>query len=195
MLLIFDGLDELAMQGKLTIEVARDFLEKVKNDLRGWNQIDLKIQVLISVRELVVPHLGETKDSPQILYLLPYWLSKDDLKKDSYVDQQALLKVDQRQDWWRRYGKLRQKIYQNLPEELAKIETLQEVTAQPLLNYLVALSYEEGGLDFSQKVTLNQIYQDLLHRVYKREWEKIQHPTLKNKDVQITEEQFMEAIA
>jgi len=193
LLLIFDGLDELAMQGKLATEVARDFLEKVKNDLRGWNQTDLKIQVLISGRELVVQHLGEAKDSPQILHLLPYWLSEEDFKKDTYVDDQALLEIDQRQDWWRRYGELKQKNYQGLPEELAKIETLQEITAQPLLNYLVALSYEAGELDFSKGVTLNQIYKDLLHRVYKREWAEIQHPTLKN--VQITEDQFMQAMA
>jgi hypothetical protein len=193
LLLIFDGLDELAMQGKLATEVARDFLEKVKNDLRGWNQTDLKIQVLISGRELVVQHLGEAKDSPQILHLLPYWLSEEDFKKDTYVDEQALLEIDQRQDWWRCYGELKQKNYQGLPEELAKIETLQEITAQPLLNYLVALSYEAGELDFSKGVTLNQIYKDLLHRVYKREWAEIQHPTLKN--AQITEDQFMQAMA
>ncbi|MEB3191676.1 MAG: ATP-binding protein, partial [Snowella sp.] len=59
LLLIFDGLDELAMQGKLATEVARDFLDKVKNDLRGWNQTGLTIQVLISGRELVIQHLGE----------------------------------------------------------------------------------------------------------------------------------------
>ncbi|MEB3310388.1 MAG: ATP-binding protein [Snowella sp.] len=195
LLLIFDGLDELAMQGKLATEVARDFLEKVKNDLRGWNQTSLTIQVLISGRELVVQHLGEAKDSPQILHLLPYWLSEEDLEKDNYVDEKALLEIDQRQNWWRRYGELKQKNYQSLPKELAQIETLQEITAQPLLNYLVALSYDAGELDFSQNVTLNQIYKDLLHRVYKREWAEIQHPTLKHKDVQITEEQFMQAMA
>ena len=193
LLVILDGLDELAMQGKLATEVAQQFLQKVKEDLQRFNQSSLRVQVLVSGRELVVQHLGEAKDSQQILHLLPYWLSKEDLKKDSYVDEQALLEIDQRQNWWWRYGELKQKNYQGLPEELAKIETLQEITAQPLLNYLVALSYDAGELDFSEKITLNQIYKDLLHRVYKREWAEIQHPTLKN--VQITEEQFMQAMA
>ena len=193
LLVILDGLDELAMQGKLATEVAQQFLQKVKEDLQRFNQSSLRVQVLVSGRELVVQHLGEAKDSQQILHLLPYWLSKEDLKKDSYVDEQALLEIDQRQNWWWRYGELKQKNYQGLPEELAKIETLQEITAQPLLNYLVALSYDAGELDFSEKITLNQIYKDLLHRVYKREWAEIQHPTLK--DVQITEDQFMQAMA
>jgi hypothetical protein len=173
LLVILDGLDELAMQGKLATEVAQQFLQRVKEDLQRFNQSSLRVNVLVSGRELVVQHLGEAKDSQQILHLLPYWLSKEDLKKDSYVDEQALLEIDQRQNWWQRYGELKQKNYQSLPEELAQIETLQEVTAQPLLNYLVALSYDAGELDFSHTITLNQIYKDLLHRVYKREWADI----------------------
>jgi hypothetical protein len=202
LLMILDGLDELAMQGKLATEVAQQFLQRVKEDLQRFNQSSLRVQVLVSGRELVIQHLGEAKDSSQILHLLPYWLSKEDWRKNMYVDEQALLwieqrddwlQVDQRQDWWRRYGELKQKNYSGLPEELAEIETLQEITAQPLLNYLVALSYDAGELDFSKGVTLNQIYKDLLHRVYKRDWAEIQHPTLKN--VQITEDQFVQAMA
>jgi DNA replication protein DnaC len=193
LLVILDGLDELAMQGKLATEVAQQFLQRVKEDLQRFNQSSLRIKILVSGRELVVQHLEEVKDSQQILHLLPYWLSKEDLQKDSYVDEKKLLETDQRNDWWQRYGELKQKNYQGLPEELAKIETLQEITAQPLLNYLVALSYEAGELDFSEKITLNQIYKDLLHRVYKREWADIQHPTLKN--AQISEDEFIEAMA
>ena len=167
------------MQGKLATEVAQKFVDKVKDELRGWNHTDLSIRVLMSGRELVVQHLGEVNNSPQILPILPYFIN-------SYY-------TDQRRDWWQRYGELKGKNYSGLPKELAKIETLQEITAQPLLNYLVALSYDAGELDFSEKITLNQIYKDLLHRVYKREWAEIQHPTLKN--VQITEDQFMQAMA
>ena len=69
----------------------------------------------------MVRHLGEAKDSQQILHLLPYWLSKEDLEKDSYVDEQTLLEIDQRQNWWKRYGELKSKNYGGLPEELAQI--------------------------------------------------------------------------
>ncbi|MEB3190399.1 MAG: pentapeptide repeat-containing protein [Snowella sp.] len=193
LLVILDGLDELAMQGKLATEVAQQFLQRVKEDLQRFNQSSLRVQILVSGRELVVQHLGEAKDSHQVLHLLPYWLSKEELKKDNYVDDKNLLETDQRQNWWQRYGELKGKNYSGLPKELSEIETLQEITAQPLLNYLVALSYDAGELDFSKKITLNQIYKDLLHRVYKREWAEIQHPTLKN--AQITEDQFIQAMA
>ena len=186
LLVILDGLDELAMQGKLATEVAQQFLQQVKKDLQRFNQSSLRVQVLVSRRELVVQHSGEAKDSSQILYLLPYWLSEDDLKKDSYVDEQTLLEIDQRQDWWRLYGILKGTSYQGLPEKLASIKTLQEITAQPLLNYLVALSYEAGELDFSQEISLNKIYDNLLNQIYKRDWElKRPHPTTADIDKEV----------
>jgi reverse gyrase len=85
LLVILDGLDELDIQAT---EVAQQFLQQVKKDLRLFNQSSLRVQVLVSGREWVVRHLGEAKDSQQILHLLPYWLSKEDMKKDSYVDEQ-----------------------------------------------------------------------------------------------------------
>ena len=88
LLVILDGLDELDIQAT---EVAQQFLQQVKKDLRLFNQSSLRVQVLVSGREWVVRHLGEAKDSQQILHLLPYWLSKEDLEKDSYVDEQTLL--------------------------------------------------------------------------------------------------------
>jgi hypothetical protein len=180
LLVILDGLDELDMQAT---EVAQKFLQQVKKDLKRFNQSSLRVKVLVSGREWVVQHLGEAKDSQQILHLLPYWLSKEELEKDSYVDEQTLLEIDQRQDWWQLYGELKGKNYEVLPEELAQIETLQEITAQPLLNYLVVLSYEAGELDFSQEISLNQIYDDLLNQIYKRDWEqKRQHPGIADID-------------
>lgn len=195
LLLILDGLDELAMQGKLATEIAQQFLQRVKEDLQRFNQSNLRVQILVSGRELVVRHLEEAKNSSQIFHLLPYWLSREKFKKDNYVDEKKLLGIDQRQDWWRRYGELKQKNYSGLPEELVRIETLQEITAQPLLNYLVVLSYEAGELDFTGEININRIYDDLLNQIYKRDWEqKRQHPTIAN----INKEDFvkvMESIA
>jgi len=52
---------------------------------------------------------------------------------------------------------------------------LLEITAQPLLNYLVALSLEGGKLQFSEETNLNEIYGDLLEAVYERGYEKQGH--------------------
>lgn len=49
---------------------------------------------------------------------------------------------------------------------------LDEITAQPLLNYLVALSFSRDKLDFTKDVNLNSIYGDLVGAVHERGYEK-----------------------
>ena len=65
-----------------------------------------------------------------------------------------------------------------MPEPLRQ-EGLADVTAQPLLNYLLALSYRRGKLDFSMAPNLNLIYRDLLDAIYERPWGPVGHPTKK----------------
>jgi len=59
-----------------------------------------------------------------------------------------------------------------LPKELIHPD-LDEITAQPLLNYLVALSFTRGKLDFSSDINLNSIYSDLVAAVHERGYESI----------------------
>ena len=74
---------------------------------------------------------------------------------------------------------LKGKEYSGLPKELDR-DNLLEINSQALLNYLVALSFIRGEVDFSQESNLNIIYADLLKSVYQRVWEKErQHPAVK----------------
>ena len=178
LLLIFDGLDELAMQGKVAVQVAQDFVQEVQTKLLAYNRDRARIFVLISGRDLVVQaNRSKFRLEGQILYILPYFQTDSELRKHQFVDEQQLLKADRRQEWWQTYGKLRGQDYPGLPSELDRGK-LTEITAQPLLNYLVALSYDRKELDFSEDSNLNTIYADLLDRVYQRDWENYQHPTL-----------------
>jgi hypothetical protein len=95
-------------------------------------------------------------------------------ESNNYVDEQTLLEQDQRQIWWQSYGEAKGKEYTGLPPELDN-PNLVEITAQPLLNYLVALSIEGGKLKFSEQTNLNEIYGDLLEAVYERGYEKQGH--------------------
>jgi hypothetical protein len=56
-----------------------------------------------------------------------------------------------------------------LPKKL-KRDDLQEATAQPLLNYILALSRRRGVLDLTATANLNAIYADLLEAVWERRW-------------------------
>ena len=51
-----------------------------------------------------------------------------------------------------------------------KNKKLTEVTSQPLLNYLVALSFIRGKVDFKKASNLNVLYADLIDAVYERSY-------------------------
>ena len=176
-LLIFDGLDELAMQGKTAVEVARDFVIEVQTKLSRYNHNEAKVLVLMSGRDLAVQaNQARFRQEGQILHVIPYVQSNYENKKHSYIDDSELLATDQRQDWWRAYGKLKGKNYESLPEELDR-GNLFEITAQPLLNYLVAVTYESKTFNFSVDSNINGIYNHLLEKVLKRDWDNYPYPS------------------
>jgi uncharacterized protein YjbI with pentapeptide repeats len=185
LLIIFDGLDELAMRGKIGEKAAQDFVREVQRKVERFNQLKTSVQVLISGREVVV-QANETdfRKEGQVLYVLPYFLSEDERKH--YIDSQNLLEQDQRQLWWQFYGKASGKNYQGLPAELDQ-GNLTEITAQPLLNYLVALSVRRGKLKFTKETNLNTVYDDLLKAVYERGWENYKHKAIQG----IEEKEFV----
>ncbi len=124
--------------------------------------------MLISGRDVVVQsNKNNFKKPQQIITILPYWVGNS----DDFSDVDNLLKVDQRHQWWQQYGQAKGKNYAQLPPELSG-ENLQEITAQPLLNYLIALTFERGEVQFSQETNLNNIYENLLKAVYERGYEK-----------------------
>jgi uncharacterized protein YjbI with pentapeptide repeats/adenylate kinase family enzyme len=173
LLIIFDGLDELAMQGKIAERTAQEFMREVQRKVERFNQQEICLQVLIGGRELVV-QANETdfRKEGQILHILPYFVPKKE--RESYVDAEKRLDEDHRQIWWKNYGAASGKGYEGLPSELDQ-GNLTEITAQPLLNYLVALSLQRGKLEFSTATNLNAIYNDLLTAIYERGWAGHQH--------------------
>jgi uncharacterized protein YjbI with pentapeptide repeats len=166
-LLIFDGLDEIAKQGTVSAEIAQAFVREVERTVRRHNATELNLQVLITGRELLVEaNKPELRKHRQVLYVLPYLISNG----DAYKDPDKVTRQDQRHDWWQRYGKAIGVDLSGIPNELIR-KDLDEVTAQPLLNYLLALSYRRDEIDFTKEVDLNSIYRDLLEAVYERAYE------------------------
>ncbi len=191
LLIIFDGLDELASQGKAAAETARAFIREVDRTVEKRNLQGLRLRVLISGRELVVQENEcEFRRPRQVLNLLPYFVPANERvnrhypgERVEYSDLKGLLKKDLREEWWQRYGALSGKGFNGLPNDINR-DDLTEVTAQPLLNYLVALSYTRGKIDFAKGINLNLIYSDLVAAVYQRGYERkrtygpIRHMTL-----------------
>lgn len=95
-LLIFDGLDELALQGKIARETARRFVRQIQQAVERLNQYEgLRVQVLICGREMVVQESQEEVRHHQILHLLGY------TAEGEYGDPEKLLEEDQRDGWWK----------------------------------------------------------------------------------------------
>jgi uncharacterized protein YjbI with pentapeptide repeats len=184
-LVIFDGLDELAMQGKLAAELAQQFVREVRDKVALLNVRGTRLKVLISGRELAVQsNTADFKRSRQILHVLPYFVAEDSRK--GYTDARNLLAEDQRQQWWKNYGEVSGHDYEGMPRELNRDE-LSEITSQPLLNYLVALSHTRGEVNLATESNLNVIYRDLLKAVYERGWGGGSHPALQG----VSEEKFV----
>jgi uncharacterized protein YjbI with pentapeptide repeats len=177
LLIIFDGLDELSKQGKIAEEIAKQFVEEVRSRVWQFNQHKTRLLVLLSGREVSVQaNRSKFRELHQTLHITPYFVTEEEREdaSNNYVDEQTLLEQDQRQIWWQSYGEAKGKEYTGLPPELDN-PNLVEITAQPLLNYLVALSIEGGKLKFSEQTNLNEIYGDLLEAVYERRYEKQGH--------------------
>ena len=179
LLLIFDGLDELASLGKAAAETARAFIREVERTVDKRNSNTVRLRVLISGRELIVQeNESEFRRTRQILNILPYYVAEEDDSRrrtlrpeEQFHDPDGLLKEDLRQKWWTNYGQVTGRAFESLPKELSRVD-LEEITAQPLLNYLVALSYTRGKLDFGKDVNLNAVYEDLVAAVHERAYEK-----------------------
>ena len=195
-LIIFDGLDELAMQGDFAQGFANNFLVEVVRKSRHFNKERCRVNFLITSRNIIHgKKFHSFLKEGQILNILPYFLGREKFQKAqqilqksediNWIDEEYLLAIDQRQEWWLRYGQLTGRGFQSLPDDLVQSD-LSEITTQPLLNYLIALSYTSGNINFSTINSTNQIYEDLIHQVYKRVWENYQHPTLGH----ISEEEF-----
>ncbi len=168
-LLVFDGLDELASLGKVAAQVARDFIQAVERLIERRNLGPAPILVLLSGREVIVQeNETEFRRPKQVLNILPYLVADD---KSSFVDPKSLLDIDLRDAWWKNYGRLLGEKFDGIPKAL-KISEIDEITAQPLLNYLVALSFRRGKLDFSRRLNLNSVYSDLVAAVHERGYEK-----------------------
>ncbi|MGC4042789.1 MAG: pentapeptide repeat-containing protein [Armatimonas sp.] len=154
-LLCVDGLDELAMAGATAQEAATNFVRHLVGVLNTGGG---RIRALLGGRELIVSQCKNEMTSKQVLYMTPY-------------------SDEKRSEWWSKYGAASKRGYLELPEDLER-EDLEELTRQPLFNYLIALSYNrfvsapEGAdvLNFANAVTVNEIYGDLLRSVWQRRW-------------------------
>ncbi len=166
LLIIFDGLDELSKQGRIGAEIAQQFVREIEKKVELRNEKEIHLQVLLSGRALFIQaNASEFRKREEILHILPFVESKNFAARIS--DPKGLLQIDQRDLWWQKYGLASGMNFNAMPEQF-KTDELQDITAEPLLNYLFAIIYAKDNLESTTDINLNDIYEKLLNSVYQR---------------------------
>ena len=170
LVLIFDGLDEIARPGETADDIARDMMSWVRelyNELKG--DTGRLHRILITGR---MPSFQAARKSMnimgrkaiEVLDLLPI----NETMFSAAEGEKELIQSDQRPLWWARYSSA---LGRNAkpPSGLAE-PRLESLTAEPLLCYLLALSgyLEQGSLEAAEN--RNRIYARLIHDVWRRAW-------------------------
>ena len=184
-LLILDGLDELSRGGQFGRDVIRAFMSQVTALLKAWNDREsARLLVLICGRPVAVGEIkAEVRADGAVLNLLPFLVNEQTTPEwfrgvTPGVDPRGLLECDQRAEWYQKYSAVRGLTDGDGLHAKIKIRAdLDAVTAQPLLNYLIAFltrETEAGELP----ANLCGVYEALLYKIWQRGWDRGQVPAI-----------------
>lgn len=187
-LFVFDGLDELAKAGAVSLELARRFIGDLQQLVALQNNHQYRIKVLVTGRDLVIQQ-NETRfdGEGQILRLMPYHSAELEIEEKQIKKGKKLFSKDQRREWWTKYWKAKGKPADELPIDLLEdpSKELLSISAEPLLNYLLARAYEKDAKVLSGEQNLNTVYRSLVIGVYNRSYSGgKKHLSLKEEDFQ-----------
>lgn len=166
-IIIFDGLDEIAAPGEAAKDTIGTFANKLNSlysSLTGRDNRALKVVVsgrmpaFQSAQRYLVPKLHASIET---------W-GFTGLEEGEFGEVEEIRALDQRQQWWSQYAKLVGED-PTLPEAF-KNKRLESITHEPLLCYLLALSgYATSHWELAAE-NRNRIYLALIGSVYERGW-------------------------
>ena len=170
LVLLFDGLDELSKAGSVSENIAGEFVDYLLRTVDRRNATELHLQVVLSGRLVAIQgQQSKFRQPEQVLTLLPYHVTEPPSEK--IKDGEELLQIDQRNDWWRQWGEATRHPIKEMPQEFRR-EDLDEITTQPLLNYLLALVHQDPEFDILKDTGLNDIYDHFLKQIFDRVYEQ-----------------------
>jgi hypothetical protein len=180
LLLVLDGLDELSdAAGRLRDDLAGVLLEQAGDLVSPQKYKDIAdILVLITGREFFLQREARDYRQQRCTYqLIGYHLTEEEKDTYGFYDPNGLLKTDQRTEWWKRYGEAIATDYPEVPDVMTN-GTMQNLTAQPLLNYLIAVMHTHDSTTFSAERNRNAVYRDIVTYVFRRDWGDKQHASM-----------------
>jgi len=181
LVLIFDGLDELVRPGEKSDELAREFIGwivELRSELSGPTGLNHKILVTGRMPSFQVAIRSSSKTGSSALEVCNFLPMRTQsyrtegekavFSNDEYRGSDELIKADQRSDWWQKYSTALGKD-ETVPDAIQG-DAFTELTAEPLLCYLLALSgYLEENYEEAAK-NPNIVYRALMDKVWERGW-------------------------
>lgn len=180
LLLIFDGLDEVARPEGAGLEVTQRFLNALRSrldHLNGGSQ-NARLMALALGRpqatEDSIRAVGGLGDQA-LLHAMPLCplgetrLANHGDARARLDDPEALKDQDHREAFWRRYRRFDRDCKEEQPPKALASPDLGEMTREPLLLYLLFFS----GMDWQQVgANRNGIYRAIFHKIHDRDLKK-----------------------
>lgn len=189
-ILLFDGLDELAMyQGSTSAEIAGKFIKDLKNSLNDFNAQNFHIKAIVSGRTPEIEDIAGTilNLTRNISYLLPLWICSKEINQEiELYDDRELLWIDQRELWWNKFlAQEKAKVIDksSINKLLSSEEIhIRELTSIPLLNKFIAEMILSGLLHVDELSSLNKfdLYNRIVNGIYDYNRNEKEHPSLNN---------------
>jgi hypothetical protein len=171
--IIFEGLDELAQQGKVGEEAAADFFRQVDDFVKDCNRdsTSVRLKVMLCGRPVAVSSTNaEIRKSERVRHLLPYQIEHYHHYNTIWKGRKELIKLDQRDEWWSKLGLATgNSTMKGMPNDI-RTQKLDPLTAEPILNGLIAQCRREHKI--TPDTNRAQIYEWLLRDVLKRVHDK-----------------------
>jgi uncharacterized protein YjbI with pentapeptide repeats len=168
-LLLMDGLDELTKPGEQADEISRDFLIELQRTIYLLNTHRLEVLAIVTGRTVAIQKSRSAirQSGRQELVVMKYVYNERE--RSLFSDPDERLNEDQRRQWWTKYAAAKG-LDQQVPKRLLDDE-LVELSAEPLLNYLLVLSGFHKDSAESEPLNRNAVYRRLLTGVHRRQYE------------------------
>lgn len=174
-LMIFDGLDELSTKEEDGERYARELLLALKLLLSPLNTDGTSVRAMVLGRNLACQAAMRAANIPLnvMLNVAPIATMNSETcmmpykSNDLINDPDALMSVDQRLEYWRRWASIKKLDPSEIPEAVTAL-SMSELNVEPLLLHLLMISKYIGDEWEVAADNRNVVYEDILRKIFER---------------------------
>jgi hypothetical protein len=169
LVIIIDGLDEYDVGGVTVANAAARLVEHALAVVSDWTQHGFDVRLLLCGRpEAATGLTAHFRDKFHHLHVTGFLVNLKDGEEPANEASSQLLSVDQREEWWSKWQSHCGDEVIGLPIAIrtSTEHGVREITAQPLLNYMLAVLGLYGPEELSN---LSALYGALFDRYFERQ--------------------------